>query len=340
MRLKLDERSHYRTFHHIFMYITERCQLRCNHCYMGSRLDKATEMSYETVIRNMTYCRNLGAENITFLGGEPTLHTELPLIIDNAIKIGFTKIYIDTNGLDIQRIKIIAPDKITYIRVSLDGASEKTHDQFRGEGTFRKTIKSIKELIAAGYRVAITTTVSQCNINEALNILPLAERLGISLINFHVFSEEGQGIANPHWSLDPQDWIQFYESIENIKDNHRVSIWYPPTWTTLQKLNRYVDEGYRGCLGCTLDRLSIFPSGECHVCSVLLDKPFYFGKITDEGFILNKNQNEFEIFTKSVFQASKPWLSGCPADKYLEEQGKKKMPSKLISVCRCWKRQI
>lgn len=340
MKKKYNIRSHYKTFHNIFIYITEHCQLCCNHCYMGQRLGNPTYMSYEKTVNILEYCRRLGAENITFVGGEPTLHDDLPQIVNYAVKLGYKNIYIDTNGMLIEKLKLILPRNITFMRVSLDGASAETHNKVRGKGTFKKVISNINELVTLGYKIAITTTISQCNIHEALNILPLADRLGISLINFHVFSEEGKGINHSHWTLEPQHWIDFYESLEKVKHKYSTSIWYPPTWSTTQKIEKFVAEGYRGCLGNTLDRLSIFPDGTCYICSVLFDRPFNFGTLTDKGFVLNRRNNEFEIFTKALFSAKESWLSGCPAEKYLEEQGKKPTSPEFISMCRCWKSQV
>lgn len=332
-------RVHYRTFHHIFLYITEKCQLRCGHCYMGDRLDRGLVMSYERSVNIMNNCRRLGAEYITFIGGESTLHPDLPRMVDHAIDVGYNKINIDTNGLLVDRLKRIPPEKLNYIRVSLDGATAETHNKVRGAGTYEKTIQSIKQLVQAGYKVGITCTIFQFSIHEAPDLLPLADELGVSLVNYHVFSEEGHGIANPHWSLAPQDWIDFYEMLERVKHNYRTSIWYPPTWATPKRLDSYVAEGYRGCLGCFLDRLSIFPNGACYICSVLFDEPVHFGIMTDEGIILNKERNEFEMFTEAMFETSAPWLSGCPAEKVLDKQGKKEIPPELVSVCRCWKSQ-
>ena len=340
MKKQDKSRTYYKSFYHAFIYITERCQLRCNHCYMGNRLERPTEMSYEKTVNIMEYCRRLGTRNVTFVGGEPTLHGELPQIVNFAVKLGYNNIYIDTNGLLIERLKIIPTNNITFIRVSLDGASKETHNQIRGEATFQKAISNIKELVILGYKIAITVTISQCNIHEASNILPLADQLGVSVVNFHVFSEEGRGITNSHWSLKPQDWIDFYESLGKFKHKYNISIRYPPTWTTAQKMGKFVAEGYRGCLGYTLDRLSIFPDGTCYICSLLFDKPLHFGTITDKGFKLNKNNNEFEIFTRDLFSARESWLMGCPAERYLESQGKKKMSSEFISICRCWKSQV
>ena len=337
---KDKSRVHYYTFSHIFLYITEQCQLRCNHCYMGDRLERGLVLAYGKAVRIMDHCRRLGAKYITFVGGEPSLHLDLPRMVDHAVEAGYDRIDIDTNGLLVDRLQHIPPDKINYIRVSLDGTMAETHDKVRGVGAYKKTIHSIKQLIKIGYHVAITYSTFNFNIHEAPEIIALADELGINLVNYHVFSEEGRGIANPHWSLNPQDWIEFCEFLEKVKDNYRVSIWYPPTWTTLKKLDKYVAEGYRGCLGCSLDRLSIFPDGVCYVCSVLFDEPVHFGIMKDEGFILNRERNEFEMFTEAIFGASEPWLSGCPAERILNKHREIKLLPEIIPVCRCWKCQV
>jgi MoaA/NifB/PqqE/SkfB family radical SAM enzyme len=182
-------------------------------------------------------------------------------------------------------------------------------------------------------------TISQINIHEAADVLTLADEIGVKMVNFHVFSEEGRGIANAGWSLTPQEWIDFYEYLESIKANYKTSIWYPPTYATAEKLQRYVAEGYRGCVGCSLDRLSIFPDGRCYVCSVLFDVPLHFATLTDDGMVLNRGHNEFEIFSAAARKASEPWLTGCPAEAVLAQNGKKPTPDHLVSVCRLWKSQ-
>ncbi len=307
---------------------------------MGERLKKAEHMTYENATNILGYCFKLGARNLTLLGGEPTLHKDLPQLVCFAKSIGYEKINIDTNGLSTNKLLLIDPKQLNYIRISLDGASEKTHDLVRGKGTFNKTIKSINTLVKNKYNIAITSTIFKFNIHEAKSILDLAEAHGIKLVNFHVFSEEGFGKNNVEWSLSPGEWINFYEYLETVKDEYNISIWYPPSWATNEKLTKFVNEGYKGCLGCTLDRLSIFPNGDCYVCSVLFDEPLNYAFITQNGLILNRNQNEFELFTNALFKANQSWLSGCPAEKILERNGKIPCPNNYISICRCWKSQI
>ncbi len=332
-------RVHYRRFHNIYLYITERCQLRCGHCYMGDRLERGLVLPLEDADRIIRYCRRMGGEYITFLGGEPTLHPQLPDMVDLALDVGYRQVMINSNGLLDRRIGQIDPEKLHYISFSLDGATAATHEKVRGEGTFAKTVDCIERTVAAGYDVRMITTIAQINIHEAGDVLALADRIGVKMVNFHVFSEEGRGIANADWSLTPDEWIAFYEHLEGIKDDYQTSVWYPPTWATPEKLQRYVDEGYRGCVGCSLDRLSIFPDGRAYVCSVLFDEAMNFAVLTEDGFKVNRGANEFDLFAEASFNAPDPWLTGCPAERVLEKHGKPPTPADLVSVCRLWKSQ-
>ena len=337
--MKDRSRVHYQRFHNIYLYVTERCQLRCGHCYMGDRLERGLNMSFDKAARIISYSRRLGGQYITFLGGEPTLNPALPRMVDHAISEGFTQIMINSNGIASRTLEKIAPEKLHYISFSLDGATAKTHDSIRGEGMFAKTTASIRKAVLAGYAVRLIGTISKMNIHEADDILQFADDVGVGMVNFHVFSEEGNGIDHPDWSLLPEEWIAFYKYLETVKQNYRTSIWYPPTYATEDDLQRYVGEGYNGCVGHTLDRLSIFPDGRSYVCSVLFDKPLHFGEMKQDGLKLKRGPNEFELFTEASYRAEAPWLTGCPAEQVLMANGKAANPDNIISVRRLWKSQ-
>jgi sulfatase maturation enzyme AslB (radical SAM superfamily) len=256
-----------------------------------------------------------------------------------ANEVGYEQVMIDTNGLHPESILAIPPNRLHYVTVSLDGASRNTHERVRGPGSFARATESIRGFIAHGYRVRINCTVFKFSLQEAPAMLEVAGELGVRLVNFHTFAEEGKGHGRSTWSPNPFEWIGFCDSVEHLQDRFKVSIWYPPTWTTMDRLSRYVDRGFRGCLGCALDRLSIFPDGRCYVCSVLFDRSVHFATISRTGLILNRENNEFNAFCRAAFRAEEPWLTGCPAEKFLERQGKPATPPGIQSMCRCWKSQ-
>lgn len=326
-------RAYSRRFHNIYLFITERCQLRCGHCYMGSRLERGLAMPYEKASTIMDQCRRLGAEYLTFVGGEPTLHPDLPRLARRANELGYRKVMIDSNGLSIKQLLDIDPKELYYVRFSLDGATPATHEKVRGPDTYQKTIASVRELVRLGYRVRITYTVFNFNAHELCEMLSLAQSLPVTLVNIHSFSEEGLGCSHPDWSLTPEQWIDFCEKLEAVKPKFDIPVRYPPTWVRPGNLSKYTDRGFRGCLGCSVDRLSIFPDGRCYICSLLFDTALNFGVMTDKGFVLNRGSNEYELFTKAAMGAPEPALMGCPAEASLGA-----LPSNdFVSVCRLWR---
>src|SRR6266550_2400879 len=83
------EKVPYGRFRNVYLYITERCQLRCEHCYLGERLDRARKMPLDEIIRTLTTWRQLGGSKLTVLGGEPTLHPDFTQVIRDANTLGY-----------------------------------------------------------------------------------------------------------------------------------------------------------------------------------------------------------------------------------------------------------
>lgn len=335
LRARDESRVHYEQFHNVFLYITERCQLRCGHCYMGDRLERGLVMDQERAAHILRACRRLGARYVTFIGGEPTLHPGLPELVNVAIAAGYAQVMIDTNGLNPEPILALSPKSVHCVSVSLDGASQVTHELVRGSGTFERTCNTAAALARAGFSVRISSTVFRFNLGEAQAVLSLAKELGASLVNFHTFSEEGNGVHREAWSLSPEEWVVFYEGLLSQPLPSGIAVWYPPTWAYPYRLDRFLAQGFRGCLGCSLDRLSVFPDGRCYVCSVLFDTPLHFATLSTDGFRLTGADNEFELFTHAAFRAARPELTGCPAEAIIRHHSG--ASGRLVSMCRCWK---
>lgn len=61
----------YGRFRNVYLYITEACQLRCQHCYMGERLDRALKMPYESVMETLETWRKMGGLNSPYSEESP-----------------------------------------------------------------------------------------------------------------------------------------------------------------------------------------------------------------------------------------------------------------------------
>ncbi|MFI6100555.1 radical SAM/SPASM domain-containing protein [Lentzea sp. NPDC051213] len=72
-----------------WLEITGKCQLSCTHCYAESG-PRGTEGVLRTSdwLRLIDDVAELGAQSVQFIGGEPTLHRDLPEFVDRALGLG------------------------------------------------------------------------------------------------------------------------------------------------------------------------------------------------------------------------------------------------------------
>ncbi|WP_239134539.1 SPASM domain-containing protein [Rugosimonospora africana] len=124
-------------------------------------------------------------------------------------------------------------------------------------------------------------------------------------------------------------------------------MWYQPTYARRERMARYAADGYRGCIGRMLDRISIFPDGRAYVCSFLFDTDLHFANMVDGQVVLNKGTNEFDLFTRVLRTAScgscrvgSACMGGCPAEELVMGQASCAVEPDIVPVCRLWKADI
>jgi MoaA/NifB/PqqE/SkfB family radical SAM enzyme len=140
----------------LFFHILTQCNLKCRHCYIDPEQHGENLLSLSTIKAWMTPFAGKSANtNLILLGGEPTLHPDLSQIIKHARNFGFNSITVDTNGYLFHNILAkIDPQEVDFFSFSLDGASRKTNDMIRGDGSFDACIAGIKKTISRGFATA------------------------------------------------------------------------------------------------------------------------------------------------------------------------------------------
>src|SRR5436305_1338940 len=84
----------------LWLEITPKCNLSCVHCYADSGPDEplTQNMAPRDWIRVLDEAAQLSCRAVQFIGGEPTLHPDLPQLIGHARTLGFKVIEVYTNG--------------------------------------------------------------------------------------------------------------------------------------------------------------------------------------------------------------------------------------------------
>lgn len=90
----------------VLIEITQQCNLTCPACYASSSPSQTEYLSVNDVARLADELVQRGhgdADVVQLSGGEPTLHPQLPEIIETILARGFRKLYLNTNGIRLAR---------------------------------------------------------------------------------------------------------------------------------------------------------------------------------------------------------------------------------------------
>jgi radical SAM protein with 4Fe4S-binding SPASM domain len=175
--------------------ITYKCNLKCKHCYANagnvSKDELTTEEAKEAIDKLSRACVPI----IAFSGGEPLVRKDILELAKYAHNKGLY-VAMATNATLITKEKAKEMKKagIDFVQISLDGATAKTHDTFRGiKGVFNKTIEGIKNCVDEGFFVNIATTATKYNYKEIPKIIDLCEELQVNWFMVYNFVPTGRG---------------------------------------------------------------------------------------------------------------------------------------------------
>lgn len=205
--------------------VTPVCNLHCTTCYdvVDYKRESLTTQEATAVIDRLA---EVGISFIVFAGGEPLLRKDLFSLLAHCrtrnIGIGLR-----SNGILITTAvaRQLAELQLAVAGVSLDGATEQSHDLIRGSGSFQRTITGIQELLAANIRVNLEVVLSRRNADEYLEFVRLAESLGVQEINFSALASQGraQELMNQD-VLDRDLWLQLTAKLYQISLTSNVTV--------------------------------------------------------------------------------------------------------------------
>ncbi|MDT3399834.1 radical SAM protein [Streptomyces sp. B1866] len=294
----------------LFLYPTTACGLRCKTCYVGNtRLNAANTMTLQRAVEIMDYFKITGGhDKLYLLGGEPTLHPQLPQIVREARDRGY-QVTISSNGdFDDHVFDQIGPQLLSSFNFSLESADPAVHRTIRGNPhNFAKVTDRIAEARRRGHQVRVMCTVSQANADRALDLIPFLADLGAHTLSFHNLGKTGNG-ARFLQPLSPADWMDFCARLEAYPPEPRLAVYYPPTFVPAHAQQQWADRGYPGCPARTLDRPHVYPDGTVYACPVFMDDDRHYARFRDGRLVLNPSPgNEL-----NAYLTADPVCTGCP----------------------------
>jgi radical SAM protein with 4Fe4S-binding SPASM domain len=259
--------------------LTERCNLKCRHCAVPEEDSPAHgELETDEWLAFIDRLCLDGVESLVLSGGEALLRPEAIDLATYALEHGISRTTLVTNGLlfrgDVPaRIAASQRRHPTFgVHLSLDGASERTHDWMRGAGAFRRTMRAVERLRAAGGRLTgLHTVFHQGNVAEFSDCVKLAHRLGVEVWTVFPLASLGRGTAIQSLKLDESTWRDLITRLVDIEQNTglTVGVMGPvlgEEWplTASERPRSKAEHAMQTCVG---------PDGEIFTCPPLRNRP-------------------------------------------------------------------
>lgn len=181
----------------LWLELTEKCNLRCQHCYVSSSPDLPLHgnLQHQDWLAAIREAASLGCKSLQFIGGEPLLYPKIDELIDEACGLDFNLIEIYTNGTPITRSRAEYFSKAGIrIACSFYSADAVTHDAVTQKaGSFTQTVAALQHLRAAGVSLRIGFIEMEVNKGHFGAAVEFLHGLGITNIRKDSIRGFGRG---------------------------------------------------------------------------------------------------------------------------------------------------
>ena len=280
----------------LILYVTQRCNARCAHCFYWKELEaKAQELSLDDLEKLAASLRHPISLSIT--GGEPSLRKDLFEIAEAFHTVnGCREVALATNGILTDRIvetceRILAELDLESlgVQVSLDGP-EDTHNAIRQVPAFGPAVETVRRLAELSrkhprFTVHVSCCIQKRNIGELREfvefLLPLRVPLQFALIRGESFgtwnvpagSSSGINPRDKDSPLVPVERLEaFFGWLRKRDQDSEFRFWSPMQQDKIELSLRMLRE-QKKCIACYAGSIDavVYANGDVALCE--LTKP-------------------------------------------------------------------
>lgn len=280
----------------VFFHILTQCNLQCRHCYINPRQHGSGRLPLDTIQRWLALLAERAPRaNLVLLGGEPTLHPDLPAIVRAARSNDYASVTIDSNGYLFHDIlNRVTPEEVDYFSFSLDGATAPVNDAIRGTGSYDACVRGIQQAVSAGFNTSLIYTVSRANLEELPQMEDLLLQLGIQRFFIQVIGIRGKSAETGAADLQvsPSEWLRVVPPTTEKIARRGLTVTYPKVFLE--------PEAPFECAGNVAENYFIFPNGRVYRCPLCEDFPMHSLKIENDRLVEQPPINERDLFQLDI----------------------------------------
>lgn len=287
----------------LYLDVTSLCNQRCLHCSVEAGEESPGLLSLEEIFDVLHQARTIGIGKVVFSGGEPLARKGIFEILEHCRGLGM-EVTVLTNGSLINSAAVdFFKAQVIHIKISLDGASEETHDYLRGKGAFSHLMKVLKLLERLpDHLKSLHFTIHRKNIQELLVIPELLEKVKIRNLMIGTIKPSGRAALNRELILPPQMTPYVRQMIQKVKSDPRICV------------QEFASKGWEG-FGCpaVCDKFGLSADGRATTC-VFLGKDYLQKSIRETSL---ENLWSQYLGAENLFKVN----DTCAACSWLEKTG-------------------
>lgn len=196
--------------------VSQACDLSCDHCRAEAEPERCdAELDREEARALFEQVAAFSPQPFLVLsGGDPLKRPDIFDLLEIAVDVGITPSITPatTDLLDRETIERFAAIGVGRMALSLDGATQQSHDGFRGErGTFDTAMEAAEYARDVGLSIQINTTVTANTATEIPQIATIVEDVDAAMWEVFFLVPAGRGTAleqlRPERARDVMAWL-------------------------------------------------------------------------------------------------------------------------------------
>jgi MoaA/NifB/PqqE/SkfB family radical SAM enzyme len=253
------------------VYVTSQCNRRCTYCFLPSDFFASrVRMSVEAFSDVVAWCIRYSINEITFLGGEPSLHPSFAEMVSLARGRGLDVRVVTNGARQFQRLLesgLIGPHNLSRVAVSLDTLDDTVQDAFRGRGAWQDAMSTIRLLRDRGVLFDINVTGVRPVLGGLEALIRFAEGAGCRRVNVHWPSSIGLGAdLSANQIPDREEWQSLVRIVAERVETR------PDFFVEIERGFLAQDDPLLGCALDDFSNLQILPDGRAYRCGLLVDQ--------------------------------------------------------------------
>jgi MoaA/NifB/PqqE/SkfB family radical SAM enzyme len=213
--------------------VTNACNAKCGFCnFAAGKIPFAHLRSLDAAqfsdALDILHQRDI--RYLSFFGGEPLLHPELPGLIARSVAKGMGTAIITNGWLLPTRLDQLADAGLRTVYVSIDAADIATHEANRSlTGLGERIRKATARMSRLGMTALAQVTMSKL-IGDYCTLVPLLRELGFKAVAFSYPQGKRLGSSSLAWSdtsslvnFTASELIEAFESVDLLRDHFTVN---------------------------------------------------------------------------------------------------------------------